>query len=172
VLETPVPDEDVCGCARLKFRESGILVDVLAAIGSEDVTKTIAKSLLQRIDLIARSFNLATVSVEVSSNLSEQLAYLGELGFIESSGYYAPRDEAAGRANDTMVQIFSKSLQHNIPPANIVVVESVSAAIEAFPGIGDLAFEIDSSDTAPENISALVENLFTALHSEYPDDQS
>jgi hypothetical protein len=173
VLETPQPDEDICGCARLKLQQSMILVDVLAAIGSEDTTKMISRSLLMRVELIARSFNFLTVSVELSSSLSEQLPCLNELGFLETSGYFAPRDDSLGRTAGTMIQVFSKNLQPSLPATSNASIDSHVAdtsqsADEILQAIHELSLD-QSSDTAPTSISGMIEDLFTALHSEYPE---
>lgn len=178
VLETPIPEEDIVGAARLTCSNTKIgRVDIICAAGCDQIHKSIMKRLLSVIETVSYNMGLHEVIIAIPEwRIDIQDILTIDCSYIEQSGYMWPESKSNQIIKPTMVleyhKCFIETSNTNIPNNN----KDISSSIEYITNDTENIFINSTSDNNNDDnvlhnneLPQLIETLFTALHKEYDD---
>lgn len=164
VLETPVPEEAMMAAVRLCLLESerkGV-IDVLCALGENHL---VYNQLLARVENIARGLGIARLVIEVVQWNEPQYDWLCSCGYRDNAGREC-KDE--NLLKPTMILEMHKDLRQAVESTDLVG-ESLDELIRGI-NIGSVEVVGVEGGGAPASMEAIMGDLFSALHREYPQD--
>eukprot|EP01035_Chromulina_nebulosa_P021226 gene21226-27495_t len=164
VLELQSNDTDqqesvIIGAARINFSNDNLTltVDLLSSSGDAPTQRFIFNYIIARIESIGRNFEAKELVMHIPQWRDDILNWSVSAGFLESSGNLEIANHTNKFIKDTMIITIMKTI--NYDNEDIVGMNAISDfAVQPYSNSND-------SDSLNEDLSCLITDLFSALHS-------
>lgn len=180
LIETPRPEETVVSVARITMdlKAKSFQVSFLCAVGPTggDNTVNVRRDryfyLLTKLENVARSQGVRSVTVDVPMWRDEEHTWLSSKGYADNGGDAWPQDKSSQVLVPALILHFSKHLpkeSSSAPPKNSLNATFSAVAPPPVPDLSDLLAA--ATEGAPLTASSgpmesLMVDLFAALHTE------
>ena len=162
--------ESLIGAARFSVNpsDSTVVVSILATDGNESVWRYLSNALLSRVEWMAHSLHKHHIQFDISNWRTDFLDLLESRGYVEVGGTLMARAINSDLAKDTMIMRWKKTLADSAQTDAKVDEDDILDSLN-IQSVDISGLQVaDSDHEAGSMHTHIFDNLFAALHREYP----